>query len=144
MIHEMRPEDVKAVRDMEQICFPDPWSSASIGEGLKNNLDTWIILEEEGVALGYCAFRILAGEGELFRIAILPQYRGRGLAKKLMEYMVNYSREMNVKSISLEVREGNKKARNLYKTYGFLEESIRKNYYQNPCESALVMWNRRI
>jgi ribosomal-protein-alanine N-acetyltransferase len=144
MIREMSLEDVQAVWEMEQMCFPDPWSIDSIKEGFFNRFDTWIVLEEEEEFLGYCAFRILAGEGELFRIAVLPAFRGRGLSKKLMEYLVKYSSKMNAFSISLEVRESNIIAKNLYKTYGFLEEGIRKAYYRNPCESAIIMCNRRI
>lgn len=144
MVHEMRPEDALRVSEIEQICFSDPWSFESIKEGIKSSLDIWLVLEEEGDVFGYCVFRVIAGEGELLRIAVLPGYRGRGLSKKLMDRVVEYSRKKGVGPMSLEVRESNKKARNLYKSYGFSEESIRKNYYQNPCENAVIMWNRRI
>lgn len=144
MVHEMRPEDALKVSEIERICFSDPWSFESVKEGGKSILDTWLVLEEEGDVFGYCVFRVIAGEGELLRIAVLPGYRGRGLSKKLMDQVVEYSRKKGAGSMSLEVREGNKKARNLYKSYGFSEESIRKNYYQNPCENAVIMWNRRI
>lgn len=144
MVYEMSLEAVREVFEIERICFSDPWPLESIKEGFGNGLDTWLILEEEGEILGYCVFRIIAGEGELLRIAILPQYRGRGLSKKLMDQLVEYSRKKDVKSLSLEVRESNKKARNLYRCYGFKEEAIRKKYYQNPCEDAIIMWNRQI
>ncbi len=144
MVHEMQPGDVFRVTDIEGICFSDPWSLESIKAGLESSLDTWLVLEEGGDLLGYCVFRIIAGEGELLRIAVLPEYRGRGLAKKLMDQMVEYSRGKKAKSMSLEVRETNKKARNLYRSYGFEEETIRKNYYQDPKENAVIMWNRRI
>ncbi|MBE7718840.1 ribosomal protein S18-alanine N-acetyltransferase [Lacrimispora indolis] len=144
MVHEMRPEDVFGVYEIERICFSDPWSLESIKEGLESSLDTWLVQEEGGDLLGYCVFRIIAGEGELLRIAVLPEYRGRGLSKKLMDQLVEYSREKEAKSLSLEVRESNKKARNLYRSYGFKEETIRKNYYRDPEENAVIMWNRRI
>ncbi|GLC82575.1 ribosomal protein S18-alanine N-acetyltransferase [Lacrimispora brassicae] len=144
MVHEMGPEDVFGVSEIEQICFSDPWSLESVKEGLESSLDTWLVLEEGGGLFGYCVFRIIAGEGELLRIAVLPEYRGRGLSKKLMDRLVEYSIKKGVKSMSLEVRESNKKARNLYRSYGFEEETIRKNYYLNPQENAVIMWNRRI
>lgn len=144
MVREMRPEDARDVFAIEQFSFSDPWSFESIREGLGNSLDTWLILEEEAKVIGYCVFRIIAVEGELLRIAVLPEYRGRGLSKKLMDQMVEYARKMEAVSMSLEVREGNKRARNLYKSYGFTEESIRKNYYRDPCEDAIMMWNRGI
>ncbi len=144
MVREMQPEDVFGVSEIERICFSDPWSLESVKDGLESSLDTWLVLEEGGDLLGYCVFRIIAGEGELLRIALLPEYRGRGLSKKLMGRLVEYSRKKGVESLSLEVRESNKKARNLYKSYGFEEETIRKNYYLDPCENAVIMWNRRI
>lgn len=144
MVREMRPEDVLKVSDTEQACFSDPWSLETIKEGIESPFDTWLVLEEEGAVKGYCVFRIIAGEGELFRIAILPEYRGGGLAKKLMERLAEYSKEKAVTSIFLEVRESNKIAINLYKSYGFQEEGIRKNYYQNPSENAVIMRNNLI
>ena len=144
MVREMQPEDVFGVSEIERISFSDSWSLESVKDGLESSLDTWLVLEEGGDLLGYCVFRIIAGEGELLRIAVLPEYRGRGLSKKLMGRLVEYSRKKGVESLSLEVRESNKKARNLYKSYGFEEETIRKNYYLDPCENAVIMWNRRI
>ncbi len=144
MVRELRPEDITAVCDIELACFSDPWSLETIKEGIESPFDTWLVLDEEEAVKGYCVFRIIAGEGELFRIAVLPEYRGGGLAKKLMERLAEYSKEKAVASIFLEVRESNKIARNLYKSYGFEEEGIRKNYYQNPSENAVIMRNHLI
>lgn len=144
MIREMRPEELLLVCGLEKACFSDPWSLKSLEEGVQNPFDTFLVLEEEGTVLGYCMFRILAGEGELMRIAVWPQCQGRGLGKKLMEAMAGYSRDKGVLAVSLEVREGNKNARNLYKSCGFKEECVRKDYYKNPTEDAVIMWNRRI
>lgn len=144
MVREMTDREVCFVAEIEGECFSDPWSLESIKQGLKQEFDTYLILEEEGKLCGCCIFRIIAGEGELLRIAILPEYRGRGLSKKLMDSMVGYSRKKGAKALSLEVRRSNEKARNLYESYGFLVESVRKDYYRNPTEDALIMWNRNI
>ena len=144
MVHEMRQSDVSGVAEIEQLCFSDPWSLNTVKEGLESSLDTWLVLEEEGNILGYCVFRVIAGEGELLRIAVLPAYRGRGLSKKLMDRLVESSIKNGVKSLSLEVRESNDRAKNLYKTYGFTEEGVRKHYYLNPCENAVLMVCRDI
>jgi ribosomal-protein-alanine N-acetyltransferase len=143
MVREMAPEDVLYVLEIEMQCFSDPWSYEMIKKGLESSLDTWLVLWEEGAA-GYCVFRTIADECELLRIAVRPEVRGRGLSKKLMDQMVFYSRRKDVKSIFLEVRESNDKARNLYRTYGFVEEGIRKHYYLNPCENAILMVCRDI
>lgn len=139
MVREMGLKDVPEIARMEQLCFPDPWSNESIIDSLNNNLDTWLVVETKEEIAGYCVFRIIAGEGELLRIALLPKWRGRGLSKKLMDQVVFYSRRLEVKSMFLEVRSSNKCAANLYRSYGFLENGIRKNYYQNPCEDAILM-----
>ena len=138
MVHEMTQADIEGVLKVEQTCFSDPWSLQMIKNGLESSLDTWLVLYKEGVT-GYCVFRIVGEECELLRIGILPEYRGRGLSKKLMDQVVFYSRKNNVSSIFLEVRESNVRARNLYKSYGFAEQGIRKNYYINPCENAVIM-----
>ncbi|WP_124065240.1 ribosomal protein S18-alanine N-acetyltransferase [Clostridium sp. E02] len=139
MVREMEAEDVLTITGIEQVCFPDPWSYESIMESLNNNLDTWFVVEMKAEIVGYCVFRIIAGEGELLRIALLPKWRGRGLSKKLMDQVVFYSRRWEVSSMFLEVRSSNECAVNLYRSYGFLENGIRKNYYQNPCEDAILM-----
>nr|WP_314465628.1 ribosomal protein S18-alanine N-acetyltransferase [uncultured Clostridium sp.] len=143
MVHEMTPEDISGVLEIEKLCFSDPWSCEMIENGLKSSLETWLVLWKEGAA-GYCVFRIVADECELLRIAVRPEYRGRGLSKKLMDQMVFYSRQNDVKSIFLEVRESNDRAKNLYKSYGFTEEGVRKHYYLNPCENAVLMVCRDI
>ncbi len=143
MVREMMPEDVLGVLEIEMQCFSDPWSYEMIKKGLESSLDTWLVLEEEGAA-GYCVYRTIADECELLRIAVRPELRGRGLSKKLMDQMVFYSRQKEVKSIFLEVRESNDRARNLYRSYGFVEEGIRKHYYLNPTENAVLMVCHRI
>lgn len=140
----MLPEDLDSVTEMEQECFSDPWSAGMIYESQQTGLDTWLLLEEAGEAVGYCVFRIIAGEGELLRIGVRPRYRGLGYGKKLMEGVVENSRKNGVSSITLEVREHNDAARNLYKSYGFKEECIRTGYYRDPKEDAVIMWNREI
>lgn len=144
MVHEMGPEDISGVSKIEERCFSDPWSLEAVREGLENSLDTWLVLKEKEGILGYCVFRIIAGEGELLRIAVLPEFQGRGLSKKLMDQMVEYSRKRKAETMFLEVRESNEKARNLYRSYGFSEEGIRKDYYRNPVENAVIMKACRI
>lgn len=144
MVHEMGPEDISGISKIEERCFSDPWSQESVRDGLESSLDTWLVLKEKEGVLGYCVFRIIAGEGELLRIAVSPEFQGRGLSKKLMDQMVEYSRKKKAETMFLEVRESNEKARNLYRSYGFSEEGIRKDYYRNPVENAVIMKACRI
>lgn len=140
----MNVRDVEAVEALERICFSEPWSRRLLAEGLDSRLDTYFVYEDHGEIAGYSVLRILADEGEIQRIAVQPALRRRGIAGKLMETMVTFSRKRGVGAIALEVRESNEGARRLYDSYGFRQEAIRKGYYHDPEEDALILWNRRI
>ncbi len=142
IIREMMEEDILPISEIEGLSFSDPWSYDTINNGKNSRYDTWLVLLQDDIVMGYLVLRVIAFEGELLRIALRPECRGRGLAKKLMDQLVEYSKNNNVESLFLEVRNSNEKARNLYRSYGFTETSIRKNYYRNPQEDAHVLWLR--
>ena len=79
---------------------------------------------------------------ELMRIAVLPEYRGRGYSRKLMERLEESARAAGAQELTLEVRESNEAALHLYKSCGFRVEAVRKDYYRNPKENALILWKR--
>lgn len=141
-IRLMELKDLQDVAELEQKSFTVPWSGKLLEECLVSPLDKVWVLEDEGKIKGYCNFRVIAGEGELMRIAILPASRGRGYGRELMEILAEYARINQVEEISLEVRASNSAAINLYKSYGFKIEAVRKRYYTDPAEDALIMWRR--
>ncbi len=143
LIRRMRAEDLEAVRNLERLCFSDPWSMKILTEALGNAYDYFFVAEEEGKVFGYGNLRILAGEGEIERIAVHPKKRGRGTGRKLMEAMEEFAVSEGVQAVTLEVRAGNGAARNLYSSMGFFEEAVRKGYYRDPAEDAIIMWKRR-
>lgn len=143
-IRPMEGRDIEAVYRLEQICFSDPWSRRQVEEGLDSRLDTWFVLEREGEISGYSVLRIIGDEGEIQRIGICPALRRQGMARKLMDQMTEFSRNEGVTALTLEVRESNESARNLYVSCGFCQEAVRKGYYHNPAEDAIIMWNRQI
>ena len=144
MIRKMEMADIIEVVEIEKQCFSDAWSQKTLEGGLHNPLDQLFVSMDSGHVCGYSNFRVIAGEGEVLRIAVLPQMRGRGHGKKLMETMVAFARKNRVPEATLEVRSGNLSAINLYKSYGFKEEAIRKSYYHDPTEDAIIMWNRNV
>lgn len=93
---------------------------------------------------GYANLRILAGEGEIERIAVDPAMRRHGVGRKLMEAMAAFASGEGVGDMTLEVRAGNTAARKLYESFGFAEEGRRKDYYRNPTEDALILWRRGV
>lgn len=143
-IRLMEGRDVKSVADLEKACFSEAWSENLISSGLGSRLDTYFVYEASGEVKGYAVLRILGDEGELQRIAVSPDMRRQGIARKLMDAMTALSRRRCVTAIALEVRESNVGARNLYESYGFKQEAVRKGYYHNPVEDAVIMWKRRI
>lgn len=147
MIAGVRPmtgRDIGEVVWLEQVCFSESWSEYLICQGLDSKVDTYLVYQENDRVLGYSVIRLLGDEGEIQRIAVDPRYQRRGIARKLMEAMVAFSRARGVGSIALEVRAGNQGARKLYEAYGFRQEAVRRGYYHNPREDALILWNREI
>lgn len=142
MVRWMRKDDLDAVAEVEQLSFSIPWSYDTLKEGLSNGLDQYLVWEENGIAAGYINFRILAGEGEIERVAVHPLMRGRGYGRKLMEAMTEYASSQGVADITLDVRSGNQTAINLYESCGFVGEAVRKDYYRQPTEDAIIMWRR--
>ena len=131
VLRAMTVDDISAVKQIEQTCFSDAWSEKLLSDLLESEWDeAWVLTDTDGTRIGYANFRFLAGEGELMRIAVLPEHRGCGESKKLMD--------------RLEISAKEKEAINLYKSYGFQAEAVRKNYYQNPVEDALIMWRRSV
>lgn len=144
MIRLMEANDLQTVKELEQLCFSDAWSEGLIRESLGGELDTWFVVDVDGNVCGYGSLRIVAGEGEVERIAVHPGSRGWGYGKKLMERMVSFAREQGVQEMTLEVRAGNREAINLYASCGFVQEAVRKAYYREPLEDGIIMWNHRI
>lgn len=142
-LRAMSKEDVAKVAEIERECFSDAWSERILCEMLESPLDeAWVLAGPEGNLYGYINIRFLSGEGELMRIAVKRDFRGLGYSRKLMERMVKSAGEKEVCDLTLEVRSGNRAAINLYKSYGFKKEAVRRDYYHNPTEDAFIMWRR--
>ena len=144
MIRRMEPGDPEQVAELEKLCFSEPWSYGILEAGIHSPYDVYYVYERDGEVWGYCNLRLLAGEGEIQRIAVLPLRRRLGLGRELMEAMLACSREHQAEAVSLEVRAGNEGARRLYEACGFAAEAVRKDYYRFPKEDAIIMWNRSV
>lgn len=142
MIRRMREEDLACVADLEKMCFAECWSYKLLEAGIHSPYDVYFVAEQEERIIGYCCLRLLAGEGEIQRIAVLPNKRRLGAGRKMMEAMVSYAMGRHTYVISLEVRESNIVAQRLYESFGFAPEAVRKGYYRNPLEDAIIMWRR--
>lgn len=125
---------------LEEDIFPDSWSYRDILTTISSNGSLcFVATSDEGELLAYLIGRCIMPEGEIYRIATKETYRGRGIAYRLLDFALKTARGSGLESVFLEVRESNAPARALYRAYGFTEIGIRKNYYKEPTENAVLM-----
>ena len=143
-IRFMTEADLEQAAAIEAACFREPWSFDLLSSGFENKWNLYLAAEKDGRLAGYGAVCVIAGEGEIQRIAVLEEFRRQGLGRKLLDAMVAAARNRGARAMTLEVRESNEPAIKLYFSAGFRTEAQRKDYYRNPREDALIMWNRSI
>ncbi|MBM6859266.1 ribosomal protein S18-alanine N-acetyltransferase [Clostridium saudiense] len=135
---------INGVYELSKACFSVPWSLDSISYEIENPLAKYIIAENLSTkeVIGYAGVWIVAGEGDITNIAVDPSYRKQGIASSLLMKLFEICRENSCSDITLEVRASNIPAQNLYKKFNFKEEGIRKKYYSDNGEDAIIMWKR--
>ena len=138
-IRRSRPDDATAIAEMEENIFNDPWGKKDIFSYIcSDNGMCFTALDDSGV-IGYILGTKIPPESEIYRIAVREDKRQRGIGYRLLSYALKTERGSGVETVFLEVRSRNLPARALYKAYGFNEIGIRKNYYQNPSDDAIIM-----
>ena len=135
----MNEHHVPQIALLERECFADPWSQQSIASELHNPLSLWLVAQEGQTLLGYVGSQTCLDETDMMNIAVSPASRRQGVARALIEASVSALRERGSKQLTLEVRASNGPARQLYESLGFLQVGLRKNYYRNPKEDALIL-----
>lgn len=140
----MKDVHINGVYNLSKECFAIPWTLDSITNELNNPLAKYIIAEdlETNKVIGFVGVWIVAGEGDITNIAVNPKYRKHGVASNLLLNLLDICKSLNCNDITLEVRESNIPAQNLYKKFDFKEEGIRKGYYSDNGENAIIMWKR--
>ena len=133
------PDDATAIAEMEQNIFGDPWDKKDIFSYVCSETGMCFTALSDGQVIGYIIGRKIPPEGEIYRIAVREDKRQRGVGYRLLSYALKTELSHGVETVFLEVREKNTPARALYKAYGFKEMGIRKNYYQNPTDDAVIM-----
>lgn len=139
MIIKMTPDHVPQVAQLEEICFGDPWSEKSIASELSNPLALWLVAEEDGVVVGYVGSQTVPPESDVMNVAVHPNYRRKGIAQTLIEALCEELKGQGNEMLTLEVRASNASAIALYEKMGFIQVGLRKNYYRNPKEDALIL-----
>ena len=139
MITQMNESHVPQIAELEKLCFNDPWSANSIASELDNRLAFWLVVLEGDQVIGYVGSQTVLGETDMMNIAIHPDHRNCGIATKLIEALIQALTERGSCSLMLEVRASNEPAKNLYSKMGFETVGVRKNYYRNPREDAMIL-----
>ncbi|MDO0878832.1 ribosomal protein S18-alanine N-acetyltransferase [Anoxybacillus gonensis] len=137
----MTLQDLDRIVEIEQLSFTLPWSRSSFYQELINNrYARYIVMEHDGQIIGYCGMWLVMDEAHITNIAVLPEFRGKKLGEALMKQAMALAREEGAQTMTLEVRVSNTVAQSLYRKLGFLNGGIRKRYYSDNQEDALVMW----
>ncbi|MCM3705358.1 MULTISPECIES: ribosomal protein S18-alanine N-acetyltransferase [Cytobacillus] len=137
----MNEEDIDDILEIEHKSFATPWSREAFFNELNHNqFALYVVLEEENKVIGYCGAWIVVDEAHITNVALLPEYRGRKLGEALMRQLMELASEKGAITMTLEVRVSNFTAQSLYRKLGFQNGAIRKNYYTDNQEDALVMW----
>lgn len=142
LIREMKADDVEIVSKIESEVFSMPWSAKDFLEMVEADYAYYYVAEVDGQIAGCCGIRNIAGEGEITNVVVAPLYRKRGIAMKMMEYMLERAAEVGIGDCTLEVRVSNQPAIRLYERLGFKGEGVRPHFYDKPDEDALIMWKR--
>ncbi len=132
-------KDAPAISRLESEIFPDPWTYDDIVGTISSEGSMCYVAYDGDDLVSYMVARQIPPEGEIYRIATSPKKRRHGVGYRLLDYAVKSERGRGLESLFLEVRESNIPAKNLYHSYGFREVGVRKNYYRNPTENAVIM-----
>ena len=138
-ILRMNHSHVAQVAQLETLCFHDPWSERSIAGELDNPLSTWLVCADGDAVLGYVGSQTVMGETDMMNVAVHPDARRHGIARRLILALVEELKQQGSHCLTLEVRASNQNAISLYQKLGFLQIGRRPNYYRNPKEDALIL-----
>lgn len=140
-IRQATAEDVDDIYEIEKLCFPDPWSrDALIYELEENTRAFYIVADLDGQVVGYAGLWWIEDEGHITNVAVKPGFRNRRIGAGIIGVMLDFTSKEGILHHTLEVRRSNEPAISLYEKFGFRTEGVRKKYYLNNGEDALIMW----
>lgn len=142
---EMSLEHLDQVLEIEKVSFPTPWSHRAFkGELLQNDFAHYTVAIYNEAVIGYGGMWIVLDEAHITNVAVRPDLRGRNIGKALMLEIIRQAVVRGVNSMTLEVRPSNSAARRLYQVLGFQERGLRKRYYSDTNEDAIIMWKENL
>ncbi|MBE6051545.1 MAG: ribosomal-protein-alanine N-acetyltransferase [Clostridium sp.] len=138
----MTQEDLNEVLEISTLSLKESWSLDSFTKELSNPLAKYIVAKCDNKPVGFAGVWTIVDEGHITNIAVHPDHRKKGIGSLLVNSLIEHSSKWGCRALTLEVRASNIPAQNLYKKFDFIEEGIRKNYYKDNKEDAIIMWRR--
>ena len=140
IVRRMTIDDIQAVHQIEEATFAMPWSEQSFRDEMTTNATArYMVILENDVIVGFGGAWCIFEEGHITNVAITENVRGRGYGRRLASALIQYAANLGVQYMTLEVRRSNIVAQNLYKSLGFEQLGVRKRYYEDNNEDALLM-----
>lgn len=140
----MVPSDVPIVSQLDSDCFTTAWSEQAYSGELRHCNAHYYVAEVESEIIGFGGMWIILDEMCVNRLAVASQFRRHGVGEAILHHMMNEAVLNGVTAATLEVRATNDAAISLYIKYGFVSEGLRKGYYTDCGDDALIMWNRHL
>lgn len=141
VIRGMEPVDIDGVMEVDAASFPTPWPKEIFHQEVeKNDYAHYFVVELDKRIVGYAGLWVVIDDAQVTNIAIMPNYRGYKIGEKLFLYTLKQAIRMGVSRLSLEVRVSNIVAQRMYRKFGLVPGGIRKSYYTDNGEDAVVMW----
>ena len=140
ILRRMTLSDVPAVHRLEEAIFSMPWSEKDfVYEMTENKVARYLVIEEAGEIIAFAGAHIILDQAHVTNIAVRQDCRGRGLGRMITRALMQYASNLGAEYLTLEVRQSNATAQNLYKSLGFVKVNVRKRYYEDTGEDAWLM-----
>lgn len=134
-------EDIADIMRVEATSFSEPWPEDIFYQEIVHNAyANYYVATLKSKVIGYAGLWTVIDDAQITNIAIHADYRGQGYGEQLFKFILQQALMLGARRLSLEVRESNLAAQKLYRKYGLVAGVIRKNYYTDNQEDAIVMW----
>jgi ribosomal-protein-alanine N-acetyltransferase len=137
---------IDSVLAIEEASFTNPWTRVMYLAELDNTGVSYCFIAKapDGAVVGFCSFWRVLDELHINNLAVLPDFRRRGVARALLAHVLNEGQALGARRATLEVRRSNDPARLLYEQFGFTMAGVRRAYYTKPVEDAVVLWRENL
>jgi len=139
-VANMSPAHIDAVMEIDAVAYPGPWTRTVWERELTDPGRTHVVALADGVPVGHAGTMRVIDEVHITTVAVTPDHRGQGIASELLLNLLDSAAAAGIVSATLEVRAANRDVQRLYSRFGFVPAGVRRGYYSNPADDAIIMW----